>query len=71
MGWLIPSEIFTLETRPAGTAVAVVGNFLFSFVIGQAFVSMLCAMEYGVFLFFAGWVSLNTATQQALHCLLR
>ncbi|GAB4823873.1 hypothetical protein N2152v2_010919 [Parachlorella kessleri] len=56
MGWLIPSEIFTLETRPAGTAVAVVGNFLFSFVIGQAFVSMLCAMEYGVFLFFAGWL---------------
>ncbi|GAB4823874.1 hypothetical protein N2152v2_010920 [Parachlorella kessleri] len=56
MGWLIPSEIFTLETRPAGTAVAVMGNFLFSFVIGQAFVSMLCAMKFGVFLFFAGWL---------------
>ena len=27
---------------------------LFTFVIGQCFVTMLCTMEWGVFLFFAG-----------------
>jgi hypothetical protein len=29
-------------------------NFLLSFCIGQAFLPMLCAMQYGVFFFFAG-----------------
>ena len=29
-------------------------NMLFTFVIGQCFTTMLCAMRYGVFLFFAG-----------------
>jgi hypothetical protein len=31
-----------------------------SFVVGQAFLSMLCAMKWGVFIFFAGWVVLMT-----------
>ena len=122
LGWLVPSEIQTLETRPAGMAMAVSVNFLFSFVIGQAFLSvslcggggaaggllggcvagarrallllgrccysarrlpaclshgppppnplthppppptaqMMCAMEWGVFLFFAAWILLMT-----------
>uniref|UniRef100_A0A1D1ZPI8 Major facilitator superfamily (MFS) profile domain-containing protein n=1 Tax=Auxenochlorella protothecoides TaxID=3075 RepID=A0A1D1ZPI8_AUXPR len=60
MGWLVPSEIHTLETRPAGMSIAVAANFLFSFVIGQSFLSMLCAMKWGVFLFFAGWVVVMT-----------
>ena len=46
LGWLVPSEIQTLETRSAGMTMAVSINFLFSFVIGQAFLSMLCAMEW-------------------------
>jgi hypothetical protein len=57
LGWLVPSEIYSLETRAAGTASAVFFNFLFTFVIGQSFLSMLCAMRFGVFLFFAGFVS--------------
>ncbi|KFM26855.1 H(+)/hexose cotransporter 2 [Auxenochlorella protothecoides] len=60
MGWLVPSEIHTLETRPAGMAIAVAANFLFTFVIGQSFLSMLCAMKWGVFIFFAGWVVIMT-----------
>ena len=56
MGWLIPSEIHTMETRGAGMSIAVFSNFLFSFVIGQSFLSMLCAMKWGVFIFFAAWV---------------
>lgn len=60
LGWLVPSEIQTLETRAAGMSSAVAINFLLSFIIGQTFVSMLCAMEWGVFLFFAGWVFIMT-----------
>ncbi|XP_010024355.1 sugar transport protein 13 [Eucalyptus grandis] len=56
LGWLIPSETFPLETRSAGQSVTVCTNFLFTFVIGQAFLSMLCQFKYGIFLFFSGWV---------------
>lgn len=56
LGWLIPSETFPLETRSAGQSVTVCINMLFTFVIGQAFLSMLCHFKYGIFLFFSGWV---------------
>ncbi|KAL9237619.1 hypothetical protein vseg_012146 [Gypsophila vaccaria] len=56
LGWLIPSETFPLETRSAGQSVTVCVNMLFTFVIGQAFLSMLCKFKYGIFLFFSGWV---------------
>ncbi|XP_010667424.2 sugar transport protein 13 [Beta vulgaris subsp. vulgaris] len=56
LGWLIPSEIFPLETRSAGQSVTVCVNMLFTFIIGQAFLSMLCKFKFGIFLFFSGWV---------------
>jgi hypothetical protein len=56
LGWLIPSETFPLETRSAGQSVTVCTNLLFTFVIAQAFLSMLCHFKFGIFLFFAGWV---------------
>ena len=49
-----------METRPAGMSAAVLTNFLFSFVIGQSFLSMLCSMKWGVFLFFGGFVVIAT-----------
>ncbi|EFJ37603.1 hypothetical protein SELMODRAFT_451487 [Selaginella moellendorffii] len=54
LGWLI--EIFTLETRSVGQGINVAVNFLFTFVIAQAFLAMLCHMTYGIFFFFAAWV---------------
>jgi hypothetical protein len=33
---------------------------MFTFLIGQAFLSILCAMKWGTFLFFAGWVVIMT-----------
>lgn len=57
LGWLIPSEIFPLETRSSGQSVTVCVNMLFTFVIAQAFLSMLCTFKYGIFLFFAAWVA--------------
>ncbi|OMP06397.1 Sugar/inositol transporter [Corchorus olitorius] len=56
LGWLIPSEIFPLETRTAGFAFAVSSNMLFTFIIAQAFLSMLCHMQAGIFFFFAAWI---------------
>lgn len=48
------SEIQPLEVRAAACSFNVAMNMLFTFVIGQCFVTMLCHMEWGVFLFFAG-----------------
>ncbi|XP_062105006.1 sugar transport protein 13-like isoform X2 [Humulus lupulus] len=56
LGWLIPSETFPLETRSAGQSVTVFVNMLFTFIIAQAFLSMLCHFKFGIFLFFSGWV---------------
>ena len=56
LGWLIPSETFPLETRSAGQSVTVCVNLVFTFVISQAFLSMLCHFKFGIFLFFSGWV---------------
>jgi sugar porter (SP) family MFS transporter len=53
--WLIPSEIFPLETRSAGLSIGVSVNFLFSFVIVESFLSMLCSLKWGLFVFFAVW----------------
>ncbi|CAL5221511.1 g3716 [Coccomyxa viridis] len=60
LGWLYPFEIQPLETRPAGGAVASLMNLLFSFVIGQTYLSMLCALKWGVFVLFACCVFLMT-----------
>ncbi|URD82836.1 Sugar transport protein [Musa troglodytarum] len=56
LGWLIPSETFPLATRTAGYAFAVSSNMLFTFVIAQAFLSMMCHLRAGIFFFFAAWI---------------
>uniref|UniRef100_A0A2P2PJP9 Major facilitator superfamily (MFS) profile domain-containing protein n=1 Tax=Rhizophora mucronata TaxID=61149 RepID=A0A2P2PJP9_RHIMU len=56
LGWLIPSETFPLETRTAGFAFAVSSNMLFTFIIAQAFLSMLCHLRAFIFIFFSGWI---------------
>lgn len=56
LGWLIPSETFPLETRTAGFAFAVSSNMLFTFIIAQVFLSMLCTLRAFIFYFFAAWI---------------
>ena len=56
LGWLIPSETFPLETRTAGFSFAVSSNMLFTFLIAQAFLSMMCSMRAFIFFFFAAWI---------------
>ncbi|XP_077243309.1 sugar transport protein MST3-like [Tasmannia lanceolata] len=60
LGWLVPSEIFPLEIRSAGQSINVSVNMLFTFIIAQAFLSMLCRMKFGLFFFFAFWVFVMT-----------
>ncbi|EPS64536.1 hypothetical protein M569_10244 [Genlisea aurea] len=56
MGWLIPTEIYPIETRAAGFAVAVSTNMMFTFLIAQAFLSMMCHMKAYIFFFFSAWI---------------
>lgn len=56
MGWLIPSEVFPIETRTAGFAFAVSTNMIFTFIIAQAFLSMMCHMRAYIFFFFSAWI---------------
>jgi len=54
------TEVNPIETRSAGCAINTFVNFITTFIIGQFFLSMLCTMQWGVFLFFAGCVLLAT-----------
>ncbi|GAB4832730.1 hypothetical protein Ancab_006747 [Ancistrocladus abbreviatus] len=60
LGWTVPSEIFPLETRSAGQSITVAVNLFFTFVIAQSFLALLCHLKYGIFLFFAAWITIMT-----------
>ncbi|KAL2339373.1 hypothetical protein Fmac_007313 [Flemingia macrophylla] len=60
LGWLVPSEICNLEIRPAGQAINVSVNMLFTFIIAQVFLTMLCHLKFGLFLLFACFVVIMT-----------
>ncbi|GLT48533.1 hypothetical protein SLA2020_221530 [Shorea laevis] len=56
LGWLVPSELFPLETRSAGQSMVVCVNLFFTAVIAQCFLVSLCHLKYGIFLLFAGLI---------------
>ncbi|KAE8672647.1 Sugar transport protein 13 [Hibiscus syriacus] len=56
LGWLIPSETFPVKTRAAEFAFVVSTNILCTFIIAQAFLSMLCHMHAFIFFLFTGWI---------------
>ena len=60
LGWLVPSEICSLEVRSAGQATNVAVNMLFTFAIAQIFLTMLCHLKFGLFFFFASFVLIMT-----------
>lgn len=55
---LISSEIFPLEIRSIGQSITVALSFLFTFIIAQTFLAMLCHFKSGIFFFFGGWLLL-------------
>jgi sugar porter (SP) family MFS transporter len=67
LAWLMCAEIQPTEkTRAAGAGLAVVVNFGVSFAIGQAFLSLFCALKPGVFFLFAGLQALVLVATIAL-----
>ncbi|ESR34847.1 MFS domain-containing protein [Citrus sinensis] len=66
LGWLVPSEIFQLEIRSAGQSITVAVSFVFTFIVAQTFLAMLCHFKAGIFFFFGGWVVVMTAFMQLL-----
>lgn len=56
LGWLVPSELFPLETRSAGQSMVVCVNMIFTALIAQCFLASLCHLRYGIFLLFAGLI---------------
>ncbi|KAH7854569.1 hypothetical protein Vadar_015469 [Vaccinium darrowii] len=61
LGWLVPSEIFPLEIRSAGQSIRVAVSFLFTIIIAQTYLAMLCQLKSGIFFCFGGWVVAMTA----------
>jgi hypothetical protein len=60
LGWLVPSEIFPLEIRSAAQSVNVSVNMIFTFIVAQIFLTMLCHLKFGLFIFFAIFVCAMT-----------
>uniref|UniRef100_A0A803LPA8 Major facilitator superfamily (MFS) profile domain-containing protein n=1 Tax=Chenopodium quinoa TaxID=63459 RepID=A0A803LPA8_CHEQI len=56
LAWLVPSEIFPLEIRSAAQSINVSVNMFFTFVVAQVFLTMLCHLKFGLFLFFAFFI---------------
>ncbi|CAH9059628.1 unnamed protein product [Cuscuta europaea] len=60
LGWLVPSEIFPLEIRSAAQSITVSVNMIFTFLVAQVFLIMLCHLKFGLFIFFAFFVVVMT-----------
>ncbi|KAJ0042514.1 hypothetical protein Pint_18805 [Pistacia integerrima] len=60
LGWLVPSEIFPLEIRSAGQSIVASVNMFMTFLVAQLFLSMLCHLKFGLFIFFAFFVGIMT-----------
>ncbi|KAF8703312.1 hypothetical protein HU200_032107 [Digitaria exilis] len=59
--WVIPGEIFPVEIRSAGQGISVAVNLGATFLLTQTFLSMLCALKYATFIYYAAWVAVMTA----------
>ncbi|KAJ6984634.1 hypothetical protein NC653_022827 [Populus alba x Populus x berolinensis] len=53
LGWLVPCELFPLETWSAGRSIVVCLNMIFTALIAQCSLVSLCHLRYGIFLLFA------------------
>ncbi|XP_068637575.1 sugar transport protein 14-like isoform X1 [Aristolochia californica] len=60
LGWLVPSEIFPLETRSAGQSIVVCVNMFFTAAIAQCFLAALCHLRYGIFILFVCLIIIMT-----------
>ncbi|RLM80603.1 sugar transport protein 5-like [Panicum miliaceum] len=63
--WVVTTEIFPLEVRPAALGLGGAISGVLIFVQSQSFLEMLCSFKYGTFLFYAGWVVVMVASVAA------
>ncbi|PKA64146.1 Hexose carrier protein HEX6 [Apostasia shenzhenica] len=54
--WLA-TEIFPAEVRSPAQSIAVAASLLFTALVAQSLLWMLCNMKWGIFVFFGGWVA--------------
>ncbi|KAL0338838.1 UNVERIFIED_CONTAM: Sugar transport protein 12 [Sesamum angustifolium] len=52
-GWLYPREIFQLEDVQSSGKSTRAANMLFTFIVTQTFLRILCVMKFGSFIFLA------------------
>ncbi|KAK8957993.1 Hexose carrier protein HEX6 [Platanthera zijinensis] len=57
---LVTSEIVPLEIRSAGRSIGVAAGFLFTAMMAQGMLFILCHLKWGIFFFFGGWVFVMT-----------
>ncbi|KAG0454873.1 hypothetical protein HPP92_024165 [Vanilla planifolia] len=60
LGWLVPTEIFPLETRSAGQSVVVCVNLFCTALVAQCFLAALCHLRFGIFILFACLIAVMT-----------
>ncbi|KAJ4716628.1 Sugar transport protein [Melia azedarach] len=60
LNWILPSEMLSMEVRPAGQGLFLAFNLLCQFFIVQSVYPMLCIFKYWAFLFYAGWMVIMT-----------
>lgn len=60
LGWLVPTEIFPLETRSAGQSIVVCVNLFFTALVAQCFLASLCHLRFGIFVLFACLIVIMT-----------
>jgi MFS transporter, SP family, sugar:H+ symporter len=63
--WVVTTEIFPLEVRPAALGLGGAISGVLVFVQSQSFLEMLCSFKYATFLFYAGWVVVMVASVAA------
>lgn len=59
--WIVPSEVFPIETRSKGMAVSTMANWLANFAIAKAVPSMILPSNLGIggtFMFFSGFCAI-------------
>lgn len=61
LAWVVTSEIFPLEVRPAALGLNGAISGALTFAQSQSFLEMLCSFKYGTFAFYAAWVVVMTA----------
>ncbi|PKA45715.1 Sugar transport protein 14 [Apostasia shenzhenica] len=60
LGWLVPTEIFPLETRSAGQSIVVCVNLFCTALVAQCFLAALCHLRFGIFILFACMILIMT-----------